>query len=898
MSSEKTLYLIDGTAFAHRSFHAIRTQLTDEDGNPTNAVFGFTKTLMKLLREETPGYIAVVFDSGKPTFRHAEYPEYKAQRPKTPDELIAQFGVIEEVVEAFGIPRVIVEGCEADDVLGTLAKRATESGFRTVIVTSDKDAFQLVSPEVTVYNPNKANGRYGPAEVEEHFGVPPEHVTDVLGLWGDSTDNIPGVRGIGEKGSKQLVSEFGTLEQIYSHLDQVKDSLRKKLEAEHEQAILSRRLATIKRDVPVEIEPDSCELKEFDRERIAELFRRLRFASLMEDFLPQTQEKLDYRIVSSVEELSELVERLRGHGSFCIDVETTSVDPMRAELVGISLCSEPMVAFYVPVGHTEESLAPLGDARSGLPSREEVLGLLGPLLADESVRKTGQNIKYDMVVLARNGLDLRGIDFDTMVASYLIDPSHRRHNLTDLSAELLDRKMIPISDLIGTGSKQLSMADVDVNRVAEYSCEDADVTWRVRSKLEPLLEERGVKRLFDDVEVPLISVLAKIEMAGVAIDPALFESLAERLNNEIGRVTAEVYELAGEKFNINSPKQLQTILFDKLKLPRRRRTKTGYSTDMAVLEDLALEHPLPEKLVEYRSLEKLRGTYVEALPKLVNPETGRLHTSFNQTVTATGRLSSSDPNLQNIPIRTELGREIRAGFVAGSPENQLLSADYSQIELRVLAHLSGDEALVGAFKAGADIHTDTAARIFGVQPSQVTPEMRRRAKVVNFGILYGMGAFRLAREFGIAHKEAAKFIDHYFSVFAEVKEYLDGVVKGVEERGYAETILKRRRYIPELRTSRGQARRRAERMALNMPIQGSAADLIKLAMVKLDAALTERRMAARMILQVHDELLLEVPNEEVETTGVVVRETMENVYKLAVPLKVETGWGRNWYECH
>jgi len=890
--------LVDGTAFAHRSFHAIR-RLTDPEGRPTNAVLGFTKTLLKVLREQKPDYVAVVFDTHAPTFRHEMYEEYKATRKKTPEDLVVQMPVIREVVDALGIAVVEKDGYEADDIIGTLARRAENAGMDAVIIGADKDLLQLVSPHVSVYDPQGKSPPWTEHNIHERFELGPEKVVDVMALRGDSSDNVPGVPGIGEKGAKELISKYGSLEQVYENLTDIKGKRYQMLRDHRESAFLSKKLVSIDTHVPLDLDLETCKFTKIDPARVVPVFKRLNFQSLLKEFMQSTHdEKVDYRVIQEMSELERLIEELRAARSFALDLETTSQRPMQADMVGISVSWQPGTAFYVPVGHTKDALQGTdGKQYSQLP-RDAVISKLRPLLEDESLKKTGQNIKYDMVVLATHGVRFRGVEFDTMIASYLIDPTGGKHNLDDLALRYLDHKMIPISDLIGTGAKATTMDHVPVDRAAHYACEDADMTWRLRRLFEPMLAERNVAQLFADVEIPLISVLADMELAGVKIDLRVFGQISSKLNSQLEQAAEKVYEIAGERFNINSSKQLQNILFDKLGLPRLRKTKTGYSTDVGVLEQLSNEHPLPEMLLEYRTLEKLRNTYVKSLPKLINKKTGRIHTSFNQAVTATGRLSSSDPNLQNIPVRTELGREVRRGFVPRSDDMRFVSADYSQIELRLLAHLSGDENLTKAFKQGEDIHAATAARIFGTPSDQVTPEMRRRAKVVNFGLIYGMGPLRLAREFGISMDEAKQFMENYFTIYPGIKEYIRNTIAQAEEMGYVSTILNRRRYMPELRTATGQDRQYAERAAINAPIQGSAADLIKIAMNRLHAFLTGNGMAARLVLQVHDELLLEAPLDEVGTVKKQTVSIMENVYPLNVPLKVDIGVGRNWLESH
>ncbi|MBN2307737.1 MAG: DNA polymerase I [Candidatus Hydrogenedentes bacterium] len=900
------LFLIDGSAFAYRSFFAIRN-LTNSMGQPTNAVFGFARILLKILREHEPSHVAVVFDAPGKTFRHEKYPEYKATRAATPDDLISQLPLIDRVVEAFNIPLVRVAGVEADDVMGTLARRAEEAGMDAVLVTGDKDLLQLITEHVRGFDPNKgANGTwFGEEEVRERFGTAPERVPDALGLMGDTSDNVPGVRGIGEKTARGLLERYGSLEGVYEHLDELKGKQRERLETDKAMAFLSRELVTIDREVDVALPLDACRRQAFDREKVADVFSELEFQSLLEEFAPDAAaaEDTEYVLVVDRAVLDRALAEMRAAGRFAVDTETTSTDPMQADLVGISMSCRAGTGYYVPVGHTAGSDDLLGESGAGdaqptqLPL-DQVLEAVRPLFEDAEIEKIGHNIKYDLVVLERAGVRLAGIGLDTMVCSYLTDPSRVRHNLNDVSLHYLKRKLIPISDLIGTGAKAVTFDTVPVEKACTYACEDADIAWRLAEVFEPLLRDHGLDALYREVELPLIGVLARMEQAGVAIDLDVFRELREEIEGRVEALTAQIFETAGEPFQINSPKQLQEILFGKLGLKPVRRTKTGYSTDVEVLEQLAVQHPLPELILEYRSLEKLRGTYVDALPKLVNPTTGRIHTSFNQAVAATGRLSSSDPNLQNIPVRTDIGRRIRQGFVPGSPDRKLISADYSQIELRILAHLSGDEALTEAFHQDADIHQDTAARVFGVLPETVSSEMRRQAKAVNFGVVYGISAFGLARNLRISQQAAARFIEQYFAQYPGVRRFLDETIERAKRDGYVTTLLNRRRYVPELNASNVNARRAAERVAINTPVQGSAADVIKLAMIRLDRALDDADESARLLLQVHDELLVEAPAVRAEEVAATMKAIMEEAIPLDVPLKVDAGIGNHWAEIH
>jgi len=905
--SEK-LFIIDAMAFAFRSYYAIRTALTDATGRPTNAAFGFTRVLLKILREQQPSHIAVVFDAPGKSFRHAIYPEYKATRKETPQDLKDQFPRMHEVVKALNLTLLVVPGVEADDVIGTLARKAEAEGMEAVLVTGDKDLLQLVSERVKVFDPSKGEEGVwsGPEEVVARFGVGPEHVVDALALIGDTADNVPGVRGIGEKTAKTLLGKYGSLEGLYAHLEELKGKQRERIAEDREQAFFSRDLIVLKQDLDLDVTVQDCRRREPDRSKVIEVFGALAFHSLLQELLPDAEKEgtqRDYTLILREAELRAALAEMRAAGTFAVDTETTSVDPMRADLVGISLSCRAGVAYYVPLGHTPEALTVFRDP-DDLTTAEylepvpktRVLELMRPLLEDPAVGKVGHNIKYDLLVFDRAGIQLAGIVMDTMVASYLTDPSRLRHNLDEVSLQYLQRKAIPISDLIGKGAKAITFNHVSVDRACEYACEDADYTWQLSQVFIPKLRERQLEALLREVELPLLIVLARMEKAGIAIDPDVFEHLRAEIEARLGSLETEIFELSGEPFNINSPKQLQAILFEKLGLKPLRKTKTGYSTDVDVLEELSKAHSLPVKILEYRTLEKLRGTYVEALPKLVNPETGRIHTSFNQAVAATGRLSSSDPNLQNIPVRSELGRRIRAGFVPGGPDRYLISADYSQIELRILAHLSGDANLTQAFFDEADIHRDTAARVFKVAPEAVTPEMRRQAKAVNFGVVYGISAFGLARNLGISNADAGRFIDAYFEQYPGVRTYMDRVLEEAKKTGYVSTLLHRRRYMPELKSPDVNTRRGAERMAINTPVQGSAADLIKLAMVRLDEAL--RDMDAELLLQVHDELLLETVPDLSEQVARITKETMEQAFSLDVPLRVDVGIGKNWAAIH
>ena len=921
------LFLVDAYALIYRAFFAfINRPLTNSRGENTSAPFGFANFLLSIRENHQPDYLAIVFDKGM-SQREELYPEYKATREKMPDELAASLPRILELVEGFHDEAVAVEGFEADDVIGTLAVKARDAGLEAVIVSGDKDLYQLVGPGIHLLNP----GRGGPTGVEaewvdetnahEKFGIPPEQITDYLALVGDSSDNVPGAPGIGPKTAVKLLQEHGGLEEILARAPEMTAKRARESLTENADLVrLSKRLVTLQTDVPVELDLDAFEVREPDRERLRQLFVELEFSRLTERFTgpgspaggapgaggavvgPVEEEEQSYELVTDPTMVAELVARAREVGFMSVDTETTSQEATRAALVGISLAFQPGEAFYLPFGHQRTGELALDDGGEGAPRNLPALlsAEMRPLvevLEDPSVGKIGQNLKYDLIVMEEAGVKMGGVVFDTMVASYVLDPNRRQHGLDALSMTLLGHKMISYQDVTGKGKAQLPFAEVSLERAREYACEDADFTLRLKELFEPQLRNQELDGLFRDLEIPLVPVLARMEANGIRIDVPFFEEMNGKLEGELEGLRVDIVGLAGEEFNLNSTPQLREILFEKLGLPVIKKTKTGPSTDASVLEELAgLGHALPSRLLEYRQLEKLRNTYVDALPRLVNPRTGRIHTSFNQTVAATGRLSSSDPNLQNIPIRTELGREIRKGFVA-EDGYVFFGADYSQIELRILAHFSGDEAFVKAFREGIDVHKQTASVIFGVPLENVTPEMRGRAKTINFATLYGQGEFSLGRQLGISRDEARDFIQAYFERFSGVRAFLDEQVGLARDRGYVETLSGRRRYIPEMTASNWNVRQFGERIAQNTPIQGTAADLIKMAMIRVQRVMEERFPDSRLLLQVHDELLLEVPEGEVDRVGRMVVEEMEGALKLNVPLAVDTGIGESWYAC-
>ncbi len=890
----KLLCLIDTSALVHRAFHAIRP-LTTASGQPTNALFGLCQMLMKVLNDFQPTHVAAALDLKGKTWRHELFPAYKAQRSEPDPDLVAQFPLVPRLLEAFSLSAIGVPGYEADDIIATLTKLGLAAGFEILIISGDKDLMSLVGDRVVMVDTMK-DKRYDLDAVAEKHGVTGERLLDLLALAGDSADNIPGVPGIGPKSALKLLADFGDLDNILLKADTIeRKGWREKMLAHKDEALLSRRLVTLSDEVEVGLGEGLEELmcREADSEALSEIFAELEFHTLSRRLSPlKTISRDGYRLIETPEKFSSLLDELIGVQVLAVDTETTSVNPMAAELVGISLAWNKTDAVYIPVGHAETDNGTVVQLDKDL-----VLTGLRPIFTDESVKKWGQNIKYDAIVLKRAGLEIKGIDFDSMIVSYLVDPTRHRHGLDALSVEYLGHTPISFKEVVGTGRNQVTIDKIAPVEVSDYACEDAQLAYLLSLLLAPKLKEGELEELFVKIERPLIEVLLRMEMTGVYLDIELLYKTAAEYKQRLEIMATEVFAAAGEEFNINSPKQLAVILFDKLHLPVLKKTKTGPSTALEVLERLADEHPLPAKILAYRSLSKLISTYLEALPRLVNAETGRVHTSYNQAVTATGRLSSSDPNLQNIPIRGEDGAVIRQAFI-GESENLILAADYSQIELRILAHFSGDPALVDAFKKGDDIHTRTATEVFQVLPMMVTPEMRRQAKTINFGLVYGMGAHRLARELDIDRKTAKAYIEGYFAAYAGVKKYFEKVVAEAGRREYVTTLFKRRRYIPEINSKNHNLREMARRTALNTPIQGTAADLIKLAMVIIDQRLREKKWQSKMIMQVHDELVFEVPPAEVDALTLMVRKEMAEVWPLKVPLVVDIGVGKNWREAH
>jgi DNA polymerase-1 len=920
MSSKPRLFLIDGHALAYRTYFALTgvgggSRWITKSGEPTAGTYGFTSVLLRLLESESPEYLAVSFDTGR-TFRDDLYPEYKATREKMPDDLRLQIDRIREVVNTFGIPILEAEGYEADDVLGTVARLASNEGVEVIILTGDRDLLQLVDDNVIIRLAGQKLSEamdYGPKQVRARYNLDPSQLVDHKAMVGDSSDNIPGVRGIGEKTSVKLLHEYEDLDGIYAHLEDIPKRFQSKLEENREDAYLSRKLGEIVTDVPIEFNLDACQTTGYNRDGVVKLFRELEFRTLVDRIPGGTgpvavgqlnmftssatapAKSLKHTVVvDSLEALAHLKAELRAAKQIAFDVETTSTDPITADLVGISLALKPEEGYYLPVGHNP--------VYAGGPqlNLDDVIQTLREPLTDTKIPKIGHNLKYDFLILARHGLIVEPLAFDTMIAEWLCDPASRNLGLKNLAWVRLGIQMTEIQELIGSGRGQKSMADVPIAEVAPYAIADAEICLRLMPELKSELEEKSQLSVFDEVEMPFIPILADMELAGISLDTDFLAELSKNMAAKLETIEQRIYDIVGHGFNINSTQQLSTVLFDELGLQppsRTRRTASGhYSTAAAVLDELREAHPIIEYILEQREIAKLKSTYADSLPQQVNPETNRVHTSFNQTGSVTGRLASSSPNLQNIPIRTALGREIRRAFIPAVGQ-LLLSVDYSQIELRIVAHIAGDEAMIEAFQEDQDIHATTAAAIYGTSIEEVTPSMRRHAKAINFGLIYGMSPFGLTRTTDLTLAEAENFVNAYFERFTGVKNYLDNIRQEVAQNGYVTTLLGRRRYFPQLVSGASvseMARARANREAINAPIQGTAADIIKLAMLNLPDRLANAGLSARMLLQVHDELMLECPEGEIEQTATIVHDVMQAAYRLVVPLKTDAKAGSNW----
>lgn len=900
MAKSKRLVLVDGASYLYRAFYAM-PNLSNSDGEFTGAVYGVTNMLKRLLADESPEYMAFVFDARGKTFRDEIYAEYKANRPSMPKELRPQVEYVHQVVEAMGMPLLIIPGVEADDVIGTLAKQASKQGFTTLVSTGDKDLAQLVTDKVNLVDTMK-DVVYDHDGVVEKYGVPPERIIDYLTLVGDTSDNIPGVPKCGPKTAVKWLTEYGDLDGVIANADDIKGKVGENLRDFLDQIPMSKELVTIKTDVDTGVKVKDLKLDAPDDDRLRELYAHLEFKTWLSDLggveagagKSGKKPKVDksYDTVTTMKALDSWIARIKKADVFAFDTETTSINAVEAELVGVSLSDVAGKACYVPVAHNYE------DAPKQL-DRDKVLAKLKPLLEDSSRKKIGQNLKYDMLVLKKYDIELSGIAFDTMLESYVLDSTASRHDMDSLALKYLGMKTIKYEDVAGKGKAQVLFDKVEVDVASEYAAEDADITLRLHDTLWPKLSENKVlTKLFEEVELPLVPVLARIEDNGVKIDADMLHEQSARITEQAGEIEAEAHEIAGAEFNIASPKQIQEILFDRLGLPVLKKTPKGApSTAEDVLQELAEDYDLPRLILDHRSLAKLRSTYTDKLPLLVNEKTGRIHTSYHQAVAATGRLSSSEPNLQNIPIRTAEGRRIREAFV---PEKgfTLVAADYSQIELRIMAHLSEDDGLMQAFEKGEDVHRSTAAEVFGVKVAKVDDDQRRAAKAINFGLIYGMSAFGLGKQLKIDRAQAQDYVDTYFARYPGVREFMDRTREEAREQGFVETVFGRRLYLPEINAANHVRRQYAERTAINAPMQGTAADLIKKAMISVDHWLTETDSDARIIMQVHDELVLEVPTKQAKKVGVEVEKLMSGVAELKVPLTVDSGSGKNWAEAH
>lgn len=945
--NDKKLFLLDAFALIYRAYFAFsNNHRINSKGLNTSAIFGFTNTLLEVIKKEKPTHMAVVFDTAEPTHRHTEFEDYKAHREEMPEDLARSIPYVIKLIEAFNIPVIGMPGYEADDIIGTLAKKAEQQGFITYMMTPDKDFGQLVSEKIFIYKPARlGNGAevLGIAEVCKRWDIKNVgQVVDILGLMGDASDNIPGIKGVGEKTAIQLVRDFDSIENLLQNTGKLKGKLKEKVETGKELALKSKKLAAIICDVPVEFDEEKLKVREKNRDVLRELFAELEFRRLAGQVLGEspaavvaaagTEEKKTamlqksssssqfglfdteetavetetaevqpsvntlktiydiphtYHLTDTIEKTDALIANLQKQACFCFDTETTGLDAFNAELVGMSFSFKAAEAYYVPVPAERDKA-------------QAIVNRFKPVFENEKIQKVGQNIKYDLSVLKKYGVEIKGELFDTMIAHFLIRPE-MRHNMDVLSETYLGYSPVAIETLIGKkGKDQKNMRDVPLDQIKEYAAEDADVTFQLREKFFPMLEKTGTKQLFHEIEIPLIHVLAAMEAEGIKLDINTLKEYSSGLEKEIVNMDKEIQSLAGTPFNISSPRQVGELLFDVLKIVEKpKKTKTGqYATSEDVLVKLANKHPIVAKILEYRELVKLKNTYVDTLPLLVNPHTGRVHTSYSQVVAVTGRLSSDNPNLQNIPIRTEKGKEIRKAFIARDKDHVLLSADYSQVELRIMAELSKDEAMIEAFNSGQDIHAATAAKVYGVDPDKITPEMRRNAKMVNFGIIYGISAFGLAERLNISRTEAKTIIDSYFQKYSGIKDYMDSAIENARSKGYVETIMGRRRYLRDINSNNATVRGFAERNAINAPIQGSAADMIKIAMINIHCDLSAKKLKSKMLLQVHDELVFDAYKDEVEQLKSIVEERMRTAIKMSVPIEVGIGTGYNWLEAH
>jgi len=908
------LILIDGSAIFYRSYFAfIRNPLINSRGENTSATFGFLNTIFKLIEDEKPKYFAIIFDTKEPTFRHQIYKEYKATREKMPEEMAATFPRLMETLHALNMNVLEKEGFEADDIIATVAKKYARDKLQVLIVSGDKDLAQIVNENINIYLPAKSSSDTARVldtkGVKEKYGVYPAQIVDWLALMGDKSDNIPGIPSVGEKTACELIEVFNILENVFSNVEKIsKPALREKIKENRAQALLSKELVILQDNVPIDIALDDLILRTWDKHKVEVLLKDMEFTRLSiratkvheliagdngKKSQQQRMANVDYRVIKDEMQLNELIDRWKSVPEFVFDLETDSLDTFTAKIAGIAICFKPNDAFYIVLNHPEAQL-----------DQETVLEKIRPIFEDKKISKIAQNVKFDTMILRQHGINVQNLAFDTMIASFLINSASSQHNLDNLALEYLDYKMIPIEDIIGSGKNQRKMTDLPSSEVYEYACEDADITLRLTQFLRPELKKMQLEELFYHIEMPLVSVLIEIEEHGVTLNTKLLKSISNELSSELDKLQKSIYKQAGETFNINSPQQLGIILFDKLEVHKElnmrkpKRTKTGqYATSEQILERYH-RHPLPRNILEYRKLSKLKNTYVDALPDLIHRKTGRIHTSFNQTVASTGRLSSVNPNLQNIPIRTEIGRQMRKAFTTSQQNSMIMSADYSQIELRIMAHLSGDEKMQQCFAQNLDIHSATAAQIFNIALDEVTQEHRRKAKEINFGIIYGMSKYGLSNRLDISVEEAEQFIFEYFATYPKIQDFMRKTIADANEKGFVRTMKGRIRYLPQIHSSNRQLREFSERTAINTPIQGSAADLIKMAMINIHKAITDRNLKSKMILQVHDELVFEVPQEEIDYMKSMVKSKMENAIILDVPIKVEIGVGKNWLEAH
>ncbi|MDA0987066.1 MAG: DNA polymerase I [Bacteroidetes bacterium] len=930
MEKQEKLFLLDGMGLVYRAYFAlIKNPLINSKGENTSSIYGFTNFLFKILNTQKPDYISVIFDTAEPTFRHKSFKDYKAHRQKMPEDLSAMLPKLNQVIEAFNIPILSKAGFEADDLIATISRDFQQPNLEIFIVTSDKDLMQLINPSTKIYKPGKFNENdeiIDEKGVELKFGIPPHHITDYLALVGDASDNVPGVQGVGPKTALPLIQKFGTLENIYKNLEKIdKKSLSEKLKDNKEIAFISKDLVTTHFNVPLNIILDDLKIKEKNTPKLLSLFKDLEMKTFYtrlssEKSISKTTEiepiiipetdlsnihntKHEYLFITKKDELKKLLTELKNSHRFVFDTETTSANPHNAQLVGISFSTKSSKAFYIPLHQDFEELKfgfEFEDKKENKKSKyldlEFVLNELKPIFEDHTILKIGQNIKYDSIVLANYGIEIKGIEFDTMVASY-VARSDSQHNLDSLAKEYLGYQTITFEELTEE-KKNIDLRTIPLEKIGNYSAEDADITFKLYEVLHNKISAQDMLDLCNKVEFPLIKVLISMELKGITIDKKFLNKMSDKLEDELSKIKKEIYKTAGEEFNINSTQQLAAILFDVLKLSPVKKTKSGYSTDVSVLERLKNAHPIITQLLDYRQITKLKSTYIDALPELINPRTGKVHTSFNQTIASTGRLISSEPNLQNIPIRTELGREIRKAIIPSNDRMKIVSADYSQIELRIMAHISEDSGLIEAFMAKEDIHTTTAAKIFNVKNIDVTKDMRRKAKEVNFGIMYGIGAFGLSNRLEITHHEAKEIISTYNKRFPKVRQYIFDTISFAKQHGYVTTLLKRRRYFPDIRSANAFIRQNAERQAINMPIQGTAADMIKIAMINIFNSFKKQKVKSNMLLQVHDELVFEVEINELEKVKNIISDEMINALPLKVPIEVEVGVGDNWFEAH